>query len=143
MSGLGIIIKKLNSNLAILIKKKKVIHETMFVLNYYWITIAKEKGLSARLFWFFEQCYRLFWISRFDQFKRLLREWFTKLPKIHCALKSPGRSFYMKILKTRFFGNISNSCHWVTHMGLVQTSQPASSKVTKNQMPKFITWQKF
>ena len=28
-------------------KEKKVIHETMFVLNYYWITIAKEKGLSA------------------------------------------------------------------------------------------------
>ena len=24
----------------------------------------------------------------------------------------------MKILKTPFFGNISNSCHWVTHMGL-------------------------
>ena len=34
-------------------------------------------------------------------------------------LNSPGQINYMKILKTPFFlGNISNFCHWATHIGL-------------------------
>ena len=33
----------------------------------------------------------------------------------------PGLLSYVKIFKTPFFGNISNSCHWATQMGLKPT----------------------
>ena len=40
------------------------------------------------------------------------------LNPIQEPLKSPGLCSYVKILKTPFFGNISNSCRWATHMDL-------------------------
>ena len=51
------------------------------------------------------------------------------LSKNHWKLDSSAMS---KFLKRRFLGNISNSCHWATHMGLKPTQKKFFEKISKN-----------
>ena len=41
-----------------------------------------------------------------------------------------------KIWKRRFLGNISNSCCWVTRMGLKPTQKKFFEKISKNKAPR-------
>ena len=42
-----------------------------------------------------------------------------------------------KFWKRRFFGNISNSCHWVTHMGLKSSQIFFSENISKSMARVF------